>query len=90
MSEHSVAALIRKAKETRLRWVIRGLWQEGGIALVHSLEEEFKSVFAYQIAETVAAGDRLLRMWDAPRKRRVGIFETEMDDLETGRRLSMM
>jgi hypothetical protein len=90
MAEHSIAKLIRKSKQSPVRWVIKGLWQEGGIAVVHSLEEEFKSVFTYQIAEAVASGKPLLRIWGVPKKRRVGIFETEMDDLETGRRLNVM
>lgn len=90
MNEHSITKLIRKAKETPVRWIIKGLWQEGGIAIVHSLEEEFKSVFAYQAAESVAGAEPLLRSWNVPKKRRVGIFETEMDDLESGRRLSNM
>jgi hypothetical protein len=90
MAEHSIEKLIRKSKENPVRWLIKGLWQEGGIAVVHSLEEEFKSVFTYQMAEAVASGKPLLRIWEVPTKRRVGILETEMDDLETGRRLSVM
>jgi hypothetical protein len=90
MAEHSIAKLIRQSKQTPVRWIIKELWQEGGIVVVHSLEEEFKSVATYQIAEAVAGGKPLLRTWGVPKKRRVGIFETEMDDLETGRRLSLM
>jgi hypothetical protein len=90
MAQHSIAKLIKYAKETKIPWAIEGLWQEGGIAIVHSLEEEFKSVCAYQIAEAIAAGAPLLRVWNVPQSRRVGIFETEMDDLEVGRRLAMM
>jgi len=88
--ESSVARLIRYARETKIPWIIEDLWQDGGIALVHSLEGEFKSVLTYQIAEAVAAGSPLLRVWDVPRARRVGILETEMDDLEVGRRLGLM
>src|SRR5437016_917779 len=90
VAEHSIRTLIRKSKETPVRWLIEGLWQEGGIAVVHSLEEAFKSVFTYQVAEAVASGEPLLRLWKAPSIRRVGILETEMDDLETGRRLGAM
>ena len=88
--EHSIAALIARARENPVRWIIEGLWQEGGIAIVHSLEEEFKSILAYQMGESVAAGTPLLRWWDVPQPRRTGFFETEMDDLETGRRLGIM
>jgi len=88
--ESSVAKLIRYAKETKVPWIIEDLWQEGGIAVVHSLEGEFKSVLSYQIAEVVASGSSLLREWDVPRARKVGILETEMDDLEVGRRLGFM
>jgi hypothetical protein len=56
MAEHSIAKLIRKSKQNPVRWIIEGLWQEGGIVVVHSLEEEFKSVASYQIAEAVASG----------------------------------
>lgn len=89
-SEHSIAKLIRRARETSIPWIIDGLWQQGGIVIVHSLEEEFKSIFSYQIAEAIAAGSPLLRTWQVPRPRRVGIFETEMDDLEVGKRLGKM
>lgn len=88
--EHSISQLIRRAEETTIPWIVVGLWQEGGIAIVHSLEEEFKSVFSYQMAEAVAYGSPLLRTWEVPKARRVGIFETEMDDLEVGKRLSRM
>jgi hypothetical protein len=89
-TEPSIARLIRLAEETTIPWIVEGLWQEGGIAIVHSLEEEFKSVFSYQIAEAVASGLPLLRTFKVPKGRRVGIFETEMDDLEVGKRLSRM
>ena len=89
-TEHSIARLIRRAEETTIPWIVEGLWQEGGIAIVHSLEEEFKSVFSYQMAEAVASGLPLLRTFKVPKGRRVGIFETEMDDLEVGKRLSRM
>jgi hypothetical protein len=88
--ESSIAKLIRYAKETKIPWIIEDLWQDGGIALIHSLEGEFKSVLSYQIAETVATGSPLLRAWDVPCARRVGILETEMDDLEVGKRLGSM
>lgn len=89
-SQDSIGTLIKLAKETKIPWLIGDLWQEGGIAIIHSLEEEFKSVCAYQIAEAIAAGTPLLRVWSVPQARRVGIFETEMDDLEVGRRLGTM
>jgi AAA domain len=88
--DSSVAKLIRYARETKIRWIIEGLWQDGGIALVHSLEGEFKSILSYQIGEAIAAGSSLLRNWDVPRSRKVGILETEMDDLEVGLRLGKM
>jgi hypothetical protein len=89
-SEHSIAKLIRLARETSIPWIIDGLWQQGGIVIVHSLEEGFKSIFSYQMAEAIAAGSPLLRSWQVPRPRQVGIFETEMDDLEVGKRLGKM
>lgn len=89
-SEHPIARLMRISELTQVPWIVEGLWQEGGIAIVHSLEEEFKSVFSYQIADAIAAGLPLLRTWSVPRPRRIGIFETEMDDLETGNRLRRM
>ena len=89
-AESSIGALIRYAKETKIPWTIEGLWQEGGIALVHSLEGEFKSILSYQIAEAVAAGSEFLRKWKVPRSQRVAILETEMDDLESGLRLGAM
>jgi hypothetical protein len=64
--EHSIARLIRRSRTTKIPWIIEGLWQEGGIVIVHSLEETFKSVFCYQIAEAVAAGSTLLRSWTIP------------------------
>jgi hypothetical protein len=90
VSEHSIQKLINHALNNPVHWIIEGLWQEGGIAIVHSLEEEFKSVLAYQMGEAVAAGTPLLRLWDVPKSRRTGFFETEMDDLEMGRRLGIM
>jgi hypothetical protein len=87
---HSIARLIRRAQETKIPWIIEGIWQEGGIVIVHSLEEEFKSIFTYQMGDAIAAGTSLLRSWKVPKTRRVGIFETEMDDLEVGNRLMKM
>jgi hypothetical protein len=89
-TQHSISRLIRKSRQTPVPWIIQGLWQEGGIAVVHSLEEEFKSTFSYQLAEAVASGSPLLRTWGVPAARRVGIFETEMDDLEVGNRLDRL
>lgn len=88
--EHPIARLIRKSEQTQVPWIIKDLWQEGGIAIVHSLEEEFKSIFSYQVADAIASGMPLLRTWRTPQARRVDIFETEMDDLETGNRLRRM
>jgi hypothetical protein len=89
-SQHSIAKLIRKSRQTLVPWIVDGLWQEGGIAVVHSLEEEFKSTFSYQVADAIASGSPLLRTWVVPLARRVGIFETEMDDLEMGKRLGKL
>jgi hypothetical protein len=88
--EHPVARLMRYSRETQVPWIIQGLWQEGGIFIVHSLEEEFKSIFSYQVSDAIASAAPLLRVWKVPRLRRVGILETEMDDLETGNRLRKM
>jgi hypothetical protein len=88
--ESSIARLIKYAEDTEIPWIIEELWQDGGIAIVHSLEGEFKSVLTYQMAEAIAAGTCLLRSWDVRRARKVAILETEMDDLEVGKRLGSM
>lgn len=88
--DHPLGRLINKSRSTQVPWIITDLWQENGITVVHSLEEEFKSIFSYQMAEAIAAGTPLARVWSVPQKRKVGIFETEMDDLEVGNRFSRM
>jgi hypothetical protein len=88
--EHSIACLIREAEHYRQVWHIEGLWQPNAIMAVHSLEGEFKSIFAYQTAEALATAQPLLRKWNAPAAVRVGVLQTEMPDNMVGDRLKAM
>lgn len=88
--DHSISRLIKNADECVQEWNIEDLWQTRSILMVHSLEGEFKSIFAYQVAEALATGSPLLRRWNAPAARRVGILQTEMSDLQVGKRLKQM
>ena len=87
---HSIARIIKSAEECPQAWHIEDLWQPRTIMMVHSLEGEFKSIFAYQVAEALATGQPLLRKWKVPAALRVGVLQTEMADMQVGNRLSKM
>jgi hypothetical protein len=87
---HSVAKLIRAAEENQQSWLIEGLWQPNAIVAVHSLEGEFKSILAYQIAEALATGQVLMEKWVVPEPVRVAVLQTEMPDNMVGERLKAM
>jgi hypothetical protein len=88
--EHPVARLVKEADRQIDEWFLEDLWQPRTIMLVHSLEGEFKSIFAYQLGEAIATGEPLLGPWKAPRALRVGMLQTEMPDNMVGGRLKMM
>jgi hypothetical protein len=88
--DHSIARIIRAAEQFENVWHLEGLWQPNTFLLVHSLEGEFKSVFAYQASEALATGQPLLRKWKVSTPKRVGILQTEMPDNMVGDRLKAM
>jgi hypothetical protein len=88
--DHSIARIIRSADQFRNVWHLEGLWQPNTFLLVHSLEGEFKSVFAYQVSEALATGQPLLRKWKVSTPKRVGVLQTEMPDNMVGDRLKAM
>jgi hypothetical protein len=57
---------------------------------LHGTEENFKSVFVLQLAESISMARPLLRRWEVPSKRRVGVVETEMHPAGLGERLGKM
>jgi hypothetical protein len=87
---HEIHKLIEKYRNTKIRWIVNGLWRDGGIAVVHALEGQFKSIFVYQLAEAIAKGQPFLRSWDIPAPRRIGIYQSEMSDIDSGERLDRM
>ncbi len=87
---HSITRIIKSAEESPQAWHIEDLWQPRTIMMVHSLEGEFKSIFAYQVAEALATGQPLLRKWKVPAALRVGVLQTEMADMQVGNRLKGM
>jgi hypothetical protein len=88
--DHSISQLISGAERYKNDWHIEGLWEPNTLFLVHSLEGEFKSIFAYQVGEALATGQPLLRKWAVPTPRRVGVLQTEMPDNMVGKRLKAM
>jgi len=72
--DHSISQLIRGAEHSNNDWHIEGLWEPNTFSLVHSLEGEFKSIFAYQVAEALATGQPLLRKWNVLTPKRVGVL----------------
>src|SRR5277367_2230403 len=74
--DYSIARIIRAAEQFRNVWHLEGLWQPNTFLLVHSLEGEFKPVFAYQVSEALANGQPLLRKWKVSTPKRVGILQT--------------
>jgi hypothetical protein len=87
---HSIARLVRQAELYKDSWHVKGVWQQNAIMVVHSLEGEFKSIIAYQIAEALATATPLLRMWNVPAVRRVAVLQTEMAENQVGDRLKIM
>src|SRR5580704_4000139 len=69
--DHSIARIIKAAEQFENAWHLEGLWQPNTFLLVHSLEGEFKSVFAYQVSEALATGQPLLRKWKVSTPKRV-------------------
>lgn len=86
----SAKELIQLSKNKPPVPVIDGLLAEGEILLIHGEEESFKSVFAVQLAESIASGRLLLRTWNVPEVGRVGIVETEIHEQRLGDRLKRM
>ena len=88
--DHPIARLIRLSERGENHWHIEGLWQPNAIVLVHSLEGEFKSIFAYQVSEALATAQPLLRKWAVSSAVRVGVLQTEMPENMVGERLKGM
>lgn len=89
-STSSAHDLIRYASENPPEPIITGLMNKGGITLVHSVEETFKSWFVTQMGVNIADGTPFLRLWNVPIPRNVGILQTEMHEAELGKRLGLM
>ena len=86
----SVEELIALAREKPPEPIIGGLLFAGDICLIHGQEESYKSIFVFQMADSIASGTRLLRRFNVPNPRRVGIVETELHESQLGGRLSLM
>ena len=90
MQSFTAAELVRLSSEQPSTPVIEGLLNEGGIMLIHGAEQSFKSLFAFQVAESMASATPLLRLWSVPRPRKVGVIATTMKPPELGVRLAKM
>lgn len=86
----SAEDLIRYAEEHPVEPIIDGLLNVGETLLLHGTEENFKSFFVLQVAESICTARPLLRGWVVPSKRRVGVVETEMHPAGLGERLGKM
>jgi AAA domain len=86
----SAADLIRLAQENPPEPIIEGLLFKRDLLVLHGKEESYKSILVVQIAESIATGRPLLRAWNIPYSRRVGIIETEMHPTMIGTRLAAM
>jgi AAA domain len=86
----SAADLIRLAKERPPEPIIEGLISVGDTLLVHGSEENYKSVFVVQMAESIAIGKPLMYRWRIRGRRRVGILGAEMHPAMLGERLGKM
>ena len=86
----SASDLIRLFREHPPEPIIDGLLCVGDTMLIHGSEESFKSIFVIQIAESICLARPLLRQWNTPTRRRVGIIETEMHPAMLGQRLQKM
>jgi hypothetical protein len=89
-AENDIQRLIRKFETEPLPWIVEGLWKQTGILIVHGQEATFKSVLVFQLAEAIARGGKFLGIWKVSSARRVGIFESEMSDQDSGERLKRM
>lgn len=87
---YTPADLIRIAEEYPPEVLIDGLVDVGEIVLLHGQEESFKSVFVLECADSLASGTPLLRVWNVPRPRTVGVVETEIHEARLGQRLAKM
>ena len=87
---YTVADLIKEAKKHPPKPVIEGLLCVGDVCVIHGEEESFKSALVLQIAESIATGKPLLRRWQVPKPRRVGIVETELHPAQLGNRFGVM
>ena len=90
MQSLTAADLVHLTSEHPPTPIIEDLLDEGDIMLIHGAEQSFKSLFEFQIAESVAKATPLLRLWSVPRPRKVGVIATTMQSLELGKRLSKM
>jgi AAA domain len=90
IATYSVDELIGEARVNPPEPVIDGLLFKGDICLIHGQEESYKSIFVFQLADSIASGDPLLRQFKVPKRRRVGIVETELHDNQLGERLARM
>ena len=86
----SIEDLIAKSKQNPPDPIIEGLIFKGDICLIHGQEASYKSIFVFQMADNIAGGTPLLRRFKVPRKRRVGVVETELHDAQLGERLAQM
>lgn len=86
----SAQDLIEQSKEQPPEAIIEGLLNIGSTLLLHGSEENFKSIFVLQLAESLTTGIPLLRRWTVPKFRTVGIVDTEMNAASLGVRLDKM
>lgn len=86
----SAQDLIEHSKEQPPEAIIDGLLNVGSTLLLHGNEENFKSIFVLQLAESLATGTPLLRHWTVPKVRTVGVVDTEMNAASLGVRLQKM
>src|SRR5579864_3914712 len=77
-STWSAADLIQLSKDRPPEPIIEGLLFKGDLLVLHGKEESYKSMLVVQVAESIACGRPLLRMWNVPQPRRAGLIETEM------------
>ena len=89
-TSRTVAQLIEAARKNPAKSVIGGLLNEGEIAGLHGTPEAFKTIFALQLAESLASGTPFLDLWPVPRARTVYFLESEMSVSALGTRLGEM
>jgi AAA domain len=86
----SAGDVLRHSQEHPPEAIIDGLLNVGSTLLLHGNEENFKSIFVLQLAESLTSGTPLLRRWAIPKLRTVGIVDTEMNAASLGVRLQRM